>query len=104
MLFCRDSGELAMIKSILVPATGSDADAAVFASAHAVARAFAAHLDFLHVRPDATAVAVAMASETAGAMIGGIIERLEPGTEQRDALAKHGCRKFHQTAGRRPAP
>lgn len=41
-----------MIKTILVPATGSDADTAVFASALAVARRFDAHLDFLHIRVD----------------------------------------------------
>src|SRR5579859_7834927 len=45
-----------MIKTILVPATGDDRDAAVFAAALAVARAFAAHLDFLHVRVDAVAL------------------------------------------------
>jgi hypothetical protein len=41
-----------MIKTILVPATGSDADAGVFASALAVARPFGAHLGFLHIRID----------------------------------------------------
>jgi len=93
------SGDVAMIKTILVPATGSDADAAVFASAHAVARAFAAHLDFLHVRPDATAVAVAMASESAGAMIGGIIERIEQESEQRETRAKQMFEGFCRGAG-----
>ena len=47
-----------MIKTILVPATGSDMDIAVFRSALTVARAFAAHLEFLHVHVDATAMAV----------------------------------------------
>jgi hypothetical protein len=42
-----------MIKSILVPATGNDTDAELFASALAVARPLAAHIDFLHVRLDA---------------------------------------------------
>ena len=42
-----------MIKTILVPATGSDLDIAVFRSALTVARAFAAHLEFLHVQVDA---------------------------------------------------
>ena len=36
-----------MIKTILVPATGSDSDSAVFTSALAIARTFAAHLEFL---------------------------------------------------------
>ena len=46
-----------MIKTILVPATGNDMDIAVFQSALTVARGFAAHLEFLHVHPDATAMA-----------------------------------------------
>ena len=77
-----------MIKTILVPATGSDRDTAVFASALAVARAFAAHLEFLHVRPDAAAMAVAMASDGGGAtMVGGLINRLE---EEADAARGKG--------------
>jgi len=67
-----------MIKTILVPATGSVHDAAVFAAALTVARRFAAHLEFLHVRPDATAMAVSMAADGGGAtMVGGLINRLE---------------------------
>ena len=77
-----------MIKTILVPATGSDRDGAVFASALAVARAFAAHLEFLHVRPDAAATAVAMASDGGGAtMVGGLIDRLEEEASQREEKA-----------------
>jgi hypothetical protein len=41
-----------MIKTLLVSVTGSDTDDLVFTSALAVARAFAAHIDFLHVRLD----------------------------------------------------
>jgi hypothetical protein len=52
-----------MIKTILVPATGSDADAGVFASALAVARPFGAHLGFLHIRVDAATFAAAIAPE-----------------------------------------
>ena len=78
-----------MIKTILVPATGSDGDSTVFASALMVARAFAAHLDFLHVRPDAAATAVAMASDGGGAtMVGGLINRLEKEASQREEKAK----------------
>jgi nucleotide-binding universal stress UspA family protein len=39
-----------MIRTILVPITGRDTDAGVFASALAVARPLAAHLDFYHAR------------------------------------------------------
>jgi nucleotide-binding universal stress UspA family protein len=77
-----------MIKTILVPATGSDRDNAVFASALTVARPFAAHLDFLHVRPDAAATAVAMASDGGGAtMVGGLIDRLEEEAGRREEQA-----------------
>ena len=39
-----------MIKTILVPTSGSRSDDSVFATALAVARPFAAHLEFLHLR------------------------------------------------------
>jgi nucleotide-binding universal stress UspA family protein len=78
-----------MIKTILVPATGTEGDAAVFASALAAARPFAAHLDFLHVRIDATAMAVSMATDGGGAaMIGGLVEQLDAEADQREQRAK----------------
>ncbi len=74
-----------MIKTILVPATGGDGDPSVFASALAVARRFGAHLEFLHVRPDAAAVAVSMAADGGGAtMVGSLITRLEEEADQRE--------------------
>lgn len=39
-----------MIKTILVPTSGSSTDASVFATAFAIARPTAAHLDFYHLR------------------------------------------------------
>ena len=39
-----------MFKHILVPATGTDTDAPVFATALAIARLSGSHLEFLHVR------------------------------------------------------
>src|SRR5262245_14543553 len=84
-----------MIKTILVPATGSDTDNAVFASALAIASAFSAHLQFLHVRPDATAVAVAMASDGGGAtMLGGLVDRLEEEATQREEKARQMFQGF----------
>jgi nucleotide-binding universal stress UspA family protein len=89
-----------MIKTILVPATGSDSDSAVFASALAVARAFAAHLEFLHVRPDAAATAVAMASDGGGAtMVGSLINRLEEEADQREEKAKQLFQGFCEREG-----
>jgi nucleotide-binding universal stress UspA family protein len=83
-----------MIKTILVPATGSDRDNAVFASALAIARAFAAHLEFLHVRADAAATAVAMASDGGGAMLGGLVDRLEEEATQREEKARQLLQAF----------
>ncbi|MFZ3238722.1 MAG: universal stress protein [Stellaceae bacterium] len=78
-----------MIKTILVPATGGVADDAVFASALAVARPFAAHLDFLHVRVDGAAMAVTMSSEGGGSvMVGGLVERLDEEAELREKQAR----------------
>ncbi|MBV8120609.1 MAG: universal stress protein [Alphaproteobacteria bacterium] len=89
-----------MIKTILVPATGSDRDNVVFGSALAIARAFAAHLDFLHVRPDAAATAVAMASDGGGAtMVGGLIDRLEEEASQREEKAKRLFQGFCEREG-----
>jgi nucleotide-binding universal stress UspA family protein len=89
-----------MIKTILVPATGSDKDNAVFASALAIARAFAAHLEFLHVRPDAAATAVAMASDGGGAtMLGGLIDRLDDDASQREEKARQLFQGFCEREG-----
>jgi nucleotide-binding universal stress UspA family protein len=89
-----------MIKTILVPATGSDRDSGVFASALAVARPFGAHLDFLHVRPDAEAAAVAMASDGGGAtMVGSLINRLEEEASQQEEKAKQLFHRFCEREG-----
>src|SRR6516162_843872 len=89
-----------MIKTILVPTTGSDRDNAVFASALIIARAFAAHLEFLHVRPDAASTAVAMASDGGGAtMVGGLITRLEEEASRREEKAKQLFESFCQREG-----
>lgn len=83
-----------MIKAILVPATGSSSDTVVFASALAIARKFAAHIDFLHIRVDATAMAATMATDGGGAvMISGLVDRIDDEANQREANA----RSFFQT-------
>ena len=55
-----------MIKTILVPATGSDTDEIVFEAALSVARMFSSHLDFLHVRIDPLETIAAMGSADIG--------------------------------------
>jgi nucleotide-binding universal stress UspA family protein len=89
-----------MIKTILVPATGTDRDSAVFASALAVARRFAAHLEFLHVRPDAAAMAVAMAADGGGiTMVGSLINQLEDDASRREEKAKQIFQGFCEREG-----
>jgi nucleotide-binding universal stress UspA family protein len=84
-----------MFKTILVPATGSDADAAVFTAALAVGRLFAAHLDFLHVRADPLAMAVAMTPDGGGAaMTGGLVESLDEEADRREARARQLFEQF----------
>src|SRR5262245_17949578 len=86
-----------MIKPILVPATGSDMDTAVFRSALTVARAFAAHLEFLHVRVDAMAMATTMVSHVGigGAPpVTGLVEQLEEDAGRLEAKARQHFQEF----------
>src|SRR5215469_9578081 len=93
-LFSR-SREVPMIKSILVPATGSDSDNAVFASALAIARVFDAHLDFLHVRVDAAAVAATMAMDGAGSvLVTGLVDKIDEEAKRREGTARQLFDRF----------
>jgi nucleotide-binding universal stress UspA family protein len=84
-----------MIKTLLVSVTGSDTDDLVFTSALAVARAFAAHIDFLHVRLDPAEVATMMASEGAsGAVVSGLFDRLAAGAAEREQRAETSFQSF----------
>ena len=84
-----------MIKAILVAATGNQTDDAVFTSALAVARVFNAHLDFLHVRVDAGAVAAAMATDgTGAAMVSGLVERIDEEAARREDTARQLFQRF----------
>lgn len=69
-----------MFKYILVPATGAETDAPVFATALAVARLSAGHLAFLHIRSDVRQNLLAATSSMdmgAGGDYYGVIEALE---------------------------
>jgi nucleotide-binding universal stress UspA family protein len=89
-----------MIKTVLVPATGSERDNAVFTAALSVARRFAAHLQFLHVRTDAAALAVSMAADGGGAtMVGGLINHLEQEVNQREEKARQLFQGFCEREG-----
>ena len=89
-----------MIKTILVPATGSERDTATFTAALSVARAFLAHLDVLHVRLDPVGMAVAMTTDVGtGALTPGLIERLEQDAAEREAKARDTFTRFCGGAG-----
>lgn len=78
-----------MIKTILVPASGTGADSVAFASALAVARKFEAHIDVLHVRVDAAAMTATMAADGGGAvMVSGLVERIDEEAAERESAAK----------------
>jgi nucleotide-binding universal stress UspA family protein len=84
-----------VIKTILVPATGTETDIATFASALRIAQVFAAHIDALHVRIDPVATLVAMTTEgNGGALIGGLVEQLEQEVREREAKARHIFKEF----------
>jgi len=63
-----------MFKYILVPATGSAADAGVFETALALARPAGAHLAFLHVQTDVNEAIAAMITGSEGIVTG--LERM----------------------------
>ncbi len=89
-----------MIKTILVPATGNQTDDAVFTSALVVARAFDAHLDVLHVRVDAAAMAASLSTDGSGAaMVGGLVERIDEEVTSREDRAKQRFQRFCEREG-----
>lgn len=89
-----------MIKTILVPATGSEADSAAFGAAAAVARQFGAHLDFLHVRTDPAEIAAAMSADIAGpVVVGNLVEELEKEAERREEEASRQFQRFCEAEG-----
>src|ERR1700758_1094739 len=89
-----------MIKTILVPATESDTDSGVFASALAVARPFGAHIDFLHVRIDAATFAATIMPEVSSAqVVTDLINKMEEEAEQREQKAKQLFESFCQREG-----
>ncbi len=89
-----------MIKTILVPAMGSETDAGVFASALAVARPFGAHLGFLHICIDAATFAAAIMPEvSSGHVLTDMINRMEEEAQQREQKAKQLFETFCRREG-----
>ena len=78
-----------MIKTILVPAMGSETDVGVFASALAVARPLGAHLGFLHICIDAATFAATITPEvSSGHVLTDMINRMEEEAQEREQKAK----------------
>ena len=79
-----------MPKFIVLPSTGRDTDAPVFATALAVARRFGSHLAFLHVRPDVRQEIAALAAVEVGAVtgIGDTMDRMEQDADRREHVAE----------------
>jgi len=89
-----------MIRTILVPATGSDTDAGVFASALTVARPLGAHLAFLHISIDAaTFAATIMPEVSSGQVFTDVINRMEEEAQQREKNAKQLFESFCRREG-----
>jgi nucleotide-binding universal stress UspA family protein len=89
-----------MIKTILVPATGSETDQVAYATAFTVARLFGARVDALHVRLDPVAVGVAMSTEGAGGtLLPGIINSLTRDADEAERKAKVGFANACSRAG-----
>lgn len=79
-----------MIKTVLVPTTGTGADDAVLAAALNVARRFIAHIDVLHVGIDPAEAASALVADASGAMVSAsLIDRLEEECAQIDTNARN---------------
>ncbi|MGH7067987.1 MAG: universal stress protein [Acetobacteraceae bacterium] len=86
-----------MPRYILVPATGTDGDGPVFATALTVARAWSGHLEFLHVRADIDRIIMSIATADAvgsGGAIAPVTEILERDIASREEKANAAVRTF----------
>src|SRR5271157_1427153 len=85
-----------MPRFIVLPCTGTAADAPVFATALAVARRFSSHLAFLYVRPDVRQEIAALAASEVGAVsgIGDTMERMEKDADRREHAAERHWREL----------
>jgi nucleotide-binding universal stress UspA family protein len=85
-----------MIKTILVPTSGSNTDRAVFATALALARPLRAHLQFLHLHltPEVAARQVPHFEFCQGAAISATLERLQGQGEKLSVSARQHFEAF----------
>ena len=83
-----------MIKSILVPATGTETDLTSLTTALAIAHDFSAHIDALHVRLDAVDVAVSTASGQGGPLVEKLVQQLKQDAHERELRARQTFEDF----------
>ena len=85
-----------MYKYVLVPATGSPSDEAVFETALLAARLDRAHLEFLHVRVDVTDVVISMSTGGlgGGGAVQGVVDKLELESKQIETRAWQAVEDF----------
>jgi nucleotide-binding universal stress UspA family protein len=83
-----------MIRSLLVPATGTETDLTALTTAAKIARAFLAHIEVLHVRLDAIDVAVQTASGQGGPLVEHLIQQLEQDAHERESRARRTFEDF----------
>jgi len=90
-----------MIRHILVPASGLAGDEDAFAAALAVARQDQAHLQFLHVRLDTTALIAAMSDGGYGgaSFIQNTVDQLEADATAQETKARDAVTAFCARAG-----
>ena len=87
-----------MIKTILVPASGSDTDAVVFDTALAAARPCRAHLEFFHLRVSSGAALqyTPHVGFARGKALHNVLQELHKEAEQRSNAAERHFRDFCQ--------
>jgi nucleotide-binding universal stress UspA family protein len=100
------------IKTILVLNDGGGSREATVGTAVACARAFSAHLDVLHVRPDPETMVPVVGEAMTGAMVEQMMEAMARTVEERAAKARAAfdrlCQPsglsvaWHETTGREP--
>jgi len=86
--------ESQVIKTILVPVTGTERDPAVLATAAGMMRYLGARLDFLHVRPDAASIAAALGPDGGAFAAGSLIETFERDAALREKTARGTVEAF----------
>src|ERR1043166_7619365 len=83
-----------MMRSLLVPVTGTEADLTALTTALEIARDFSAHIDALHVRLHAVDVAVKTASGQGGPLVEHLIQQLEQDAHERETRARRTFEDF----------